>query len=413
GSEKLVLREVFTSVQDSGSLSGYICTYVFVRFSSPCSHREIAKPHVVNLRSLPLVEPLQTPNRKLIMESEFLDKVEDNRVVRIWSKKMQLEKGESLTKGYTSELLDFTYINVTQNNFQELKEIWAQWDDEVKQLFFSNYALAQFWNPAYSCFTFGEIDLVPTIEKYTALLRCPRIRANNVYSTAVNVLTFLKKLVNILGMSEQWVSARIKQKGENKCIPWKSLHDLILAHPDTKKKVDIFALSIYGLMNFPRALGYIDEAVTDLFDQLDKRITPVPAILAETFRYLSTCRSAGEGRFIGCAQLLLVRFRSHFWKVDKVSYQVFSKNYSPLKELAAMPIHENIIVERWIAILQNLKEEDVEWKATWMVLKQYGSRQLVPATQGLAQCEFSYKDDGYKKKIREMTNAWKQTHRMK
>ncbi|MFQ6663474.1 hypothetical protein Gotur_030992 [Gossypium turneri] len=30
GSEKLLLREVFTSVQDSGSLPEYICTYVFV-----------------------------------------------------------------------------------------------------------------------------------------------------------------------------------------------------------------------------------------------------------------------------------------------------------------------------------------------------------------------------------------------
>ncbi|MBA0788531.1 hypothetical protein Gotri_006920, partial [Gossypium trilobum] len=200
---------------------------------------------------------------------------------------------------------------------------------------------------------------------------------------------------------------------------------------------------IYGLIIFPRALGYIDEAVTDLFDQLDTRVTPVPVILAETFRSLSACRSVGEGRFIGCAQLLLVWFHNHFWKVDKVSYRVFSKNYSPLKKLADMPRRDNITVERWIVILQNLKDEDVEWKAPWMVpdeilyrcgdfnwvpllgiwgvvgyaslivLKQYGSRQFVPATQRLAQCEFSYKDDGYKKKIREMTNAWKQTHRMK
>ncbi|MBA0755096.1 hypothetical protein Gogos_020660, partial [Gossypium gossypioides] len=245
--------------------------------------------------------------------------------------------------------------------------------------------------------------------EYTALLHCPRIQADKVYSKAVNVPTFVKKLVNILGMSEQWVSAWIKQKRENKCIPWKSLRDLILAHPDTKKKVDVFALSIYGLIIFPRVLGYIDEAVTNLFDRLDKRVTHVPVILAETFRSLSAFQSAGDGRFIGCAQL----------------------------------IRENITVERWIAILQNLKDEDDEWKAPWMVLdeilyrcgdfdwvpllgiwgavgyaplmvlKQYGSRQFVPATQGLAQCEFLYKDDGYKKKIREMTSAWKKTHRMK
>ncbi|MBA0880554.1 hypothetical protein Goshw_013311 [Gossypium schwendimanii] len=90
-------------------------------------------------------------------------------------------------------------------------------------------------------------------------------------------------------MSEQWITARIKQKGECKCIPWKNLRDLILAHPDGKKIVDVFALSIYGLVIFPRALGHVDKAVLDLFDGLDKWVTPVLAILAETFRSLNAC----------------------------------------------------------------------------------------------------------------------------
>ncbi|MFQ6669667.1 hypothetical protein Gotur_034825, partial [Gossypium turneri] len=187
--------------------------------------------------------------------------------------------------------------------------------------------------------------------------------------------------MNITGMNEQWVTARIKQKGDSKCIPWKNLKDLILAHPDTKKKVDVFALSIYGLVFFPKALGHVDEAVSDLFDRLDRRVTP----------------------------LLLAWFHSHFWKVDKVSYQVFSKNYSPLKELAATPRRDNISEEKWMAILQNLQEEDIEWRAPWLLpdeILQYRSRQFVPATQGLAECEFLYKGDDYKKKVREMTNAW-------
>ncbi|MBA0851387.1 hypothetical protein Goshw_019073 [Gossypium schwendimanii] len=66
------------------------------------------------------------------MANELLDKMEDNAVVRVWSEKTQLEKGDSLTEGYTSELWDFAYISITQNNLQELKEIWAQWNDEVK-----------------------------------------------------------------------------------------------------------------------------------------------------------------------------------------------------------------------------------------------------------------------------------------
>ncbi|MBA0797963.1 hypothetical protein Gohar_008606 [Gossypium harknessii] len=192
-------------------------------------------------------------------------------------------------------------------------------------------ALAQFWNSVYSCFTFGKVDLMPTMEEYTALLRCPMIQADKAYSRAVNVLTFVKKLMNITGMSEQWVTARIKKKEESKCIPWKSFLDLILAHPDTKKKVDIFALSIYGLIIFLKALGHIDEVVSDLFDRLDRRVTPVPVILAEAFRSLNTCRR-----------------------------MVFSKNYSPLEELVSTPRRDDITEERWMTILQNLQDEDVE-----------------------------------------------------
>ncbi|MBA0800716.1 hypothetical protein Gohar_011134 [Gossypium harknessii] len=51
--------------------------------------------------------------------------------------------------------------------------------------------------------------------------------------------------------------------------------------------------------------------------------------------------------------------------------------------------------------------------ALLLALRQYKLRQFIPATQGLAQCEFAYKGDNYKKKVREISNAWNQTHRMK
>ncbi|MBA0729905.1 hypothetical protein Golax_023354 [Gossypium laxum] len=93
-----------------------------------------------------------------------------------------------------------------------------------------------------------------------------------------------------------------------------------------RKRVDVFALSIYGLVVFPKALGHVDEAVTDLFDRLDKRVTLVPAILAETFRSLNACRKA-----------------------------------------VATPRRDDILEEKWMAILQNLQEEDIEWRAPWLL----------------------------------------------
>ncbi|KAL1161006.1 hypothetical protein V6Z11_A07G103200 [Gossypium hirsutum] len=213
-------------------------------------------------------------------------------------------------------------------------------------------ALAQYWNSTYSCFTFGRVDLMPTIEEYTTLLHCPKVQVDRIYSRLANIPSFSKKLMNITGMSEQCVTTQIKQKGDCKCIPWRNLRDLILAHPDVKKRVDVVTLSIYGLVIFPKALGHIDEAVSDLFDRLAKGTTPVPAILAETFRSLNACRRAGEGRFIG---------------LKKVSYRIFSKNYSPLKELVATPRRDDVTEENWMTILQNLQEGDVEWRAPWMV----------------------------------------------
>ncbi|KAL1165607.1 hypothetical protein V6Z11_A06G138700 [Gossypium hirsutum] len=266
-------------------------------------------------------------------------------------------------------------------------------------------AMAQFWNPAYSCFTFGKVDLVPTVEEYTVLLRCLKVQIDKVYSKATSAPSFVKKLKSITGMSEQWVTARIQQKGDGR------------SHPHTKRKVDIFALSIYGLVIFPKALRHIDEAIPDFFYRLDKGVTPVPAILVETFRSLSACR-----------RLLLAWFHNHFWKVDKVSYQVFSESYSPLKDIAAMSRRNDISEENWIALLRNLQEEDVEWRAPWFVLDEIlyqcgsfdwvpllgiWSRQFISMTHGLAQSEFAYKEKNYKKKVQEIFDAWKQMRRMK
>ncbi|MFQ6664941.1 hypothetical protein Gotur_031873, partial [Gossypium turneri] len=156
------------------------------------------------------------------MENEFLDKVEDNAIVRIWSEKVQLEKGDSLAKGYVSELWDYTRISLLYSNYGDLPYLLNIKVDE--RLF---RALAQYWNPTYSCFTFGNIDLVPTVEEYTALLHCLRLQVDKAFSRAAYVPAFWKKLMNITGMNEQWITARIKQKGECKCIPWRNLRDLI------------------------------------------------------------------------------------------------------------------------------------------------------------------------------------------
>ncbi|MFQ6631117.1 hypothetical protein Gotur_008753 [Gossypium turneri] len=46
-----------------------------------------------------------------------------------------------------------------------------------------------------------------------------------------------------------------------------------------------------------------------------------------------------------------------------------------------------------MVILQSLQDESVQWRASWMIPDEILSRHFIPATQGLAQCEFVYKGD--------------------
>ncbi|KAE8685239.1 hypothetical protein F3Y22_tig00111099pilonHSYRG00050 [Hibiscus syriacus] len=111
-------------------------------------------------------------------------------------------------------------------------------------------------NPGYSCFTFNQEDMVPTIEEYITLLHCESIKLERAYIKHFKSQPFKNRLAKIVGVDEKWI------------------------------------------------LGCIDAAVVELFEQLPKRVNPAPTILAETFRSLNHCRRAGG---VGYAPLLALR----------------------------------------------------------------------------------------------------------
>ncbi|KAE8716117.1 hypothetical protein F3Y22_tig00110156pilonHSYRG00408 [Hibiscus syriacus] len=181
------------------------------------------------------------------MERMVQKEVEDNANVLRWSEQSQLTNGDSVMPGYVSELFGYTHINVRQNDLSELKEIWGRWTLADKEMFYQFFGTR-----AYSCFTFGRVDLTPTIEEYQALVRCPRSQIDRIYTKLPITPSFKKKLLLMTGMSEDWVIRNIKKKGDSECISWVALKEVIDHHPDKKKKLDLFALGIYGLVIFPK-----------------------------------------------------------------------------------------------------------------------------------------------------------------
>ncbi|MBA0760030.1 hypothetical protein Gotri_022823 [Gossypium trilobum] len=174
--------------------------------------------------------------------------------------------------------------------------------------------MVRFWDPAYQCFTFNQEDMTPTIEEYASLLHID----NN--------------------------------------------------HPDILKRVDLFALVVYGLIVFLKVLGHIEVAVVDFFENLRQGINPIPTILAETFRSLNNCRKKREGHFIGCAQLVNVWIFSHFWKLERTPFHMFSKTFAPLEALLEKDWPNDVTEQHWISVFQNLRVEDITWRAHWIRL---------------------------------------------
>ncbi|KAG8471693.1 hypothetical protein CXB51_036431 [Gossypium anomalum] len=205
--------------------------------------------------------------------------------------------------------------------------------------------------------------MTPTIEEYAALLCIDNVQFGKIYVKKPKPLTFRKKLVRLTDMTDAWAEEKIKKKNETVCIPWSSLRESVLSHSDILKRVNLFALAIYGLVIFPRVLGHIEVVVFDFFERLKQGANPVPTILAETFRSLSTCRRVGKGRFIGCAQLLNVWIFSHFWKVERTPFHMFSKTFAPLEAYLKKEWPREVTEQHWVSVFQNLRAEDITWRA--------------------------------------------------
>ncbi|KAK9011581.1 hypothetical protein V6N11_044428 [Hibiscus sabdariffa] len=393
------------------------------------------------------------------MDGRLLHPIAENRDVKYWSESNQYASGDSLPAGYVSRYIETQHVSVRQNDLEELKQIWEDLNRTDRQAFIDRYgdiayllyvqvnepmlrALIKFWNPGYCCFTLNRIDLMPTVEEYSELLRVPNIIEDRIYTKPKKNTNMPAQLAAFTGRSEEWASKLISKKGESHCFSWLDIANITRTYPDPLKKAHLIAIAIYGLVIFPRVLGYIDVALFDVFDQFRYGINPTPAILAETFISLNACRELEGGRFRGCAQLLYVWIRSHFWKTPKpVLPGIRSMNFSPLREFLAKE-WEEVDLTKWVEVFRNLQEQDLVWRTPWLltieylyrcydhhwlmllglwgaigcapllVSRQFGSRQFMPFTAGLRGSWFAF-DEKFKDSVSAINKNWKHCYRVK
>jgi len=295
-------------------------------------------------------------------------------------------------------------------------------------------ALINFWDPDYRCFSFGNVDLCPTIEEYGMLTEFPK-HLHRVYFPLRNdkVIPELSKLLKIPHLSRF-----LEKNGSG--LRWKFLEVEL-----EKKKEQygsmlerdrLIALGIYGLVLFPSLIGVISlEAAAAFVEYENTHVNPITAILAETFLTLNHFRKTGKGAVRCCTQLLYIWMVSHVETKKPIFNNFWWFNQKPLKIVEEE--EWGILGDQgWMKKLQELPSSSFSWKAPWvksvdvivscgqkcwvpligitgyvsyapaLVIRQLGGIQHIPRTVGLAEFFGFFKDQSAREVLETIKQDW-------
>ena len=121
-----------------------------------------------------------------------------------------------------------------------------------------------------------------------------------------------KKLAKIMKIKLEDADGYLVNKEGSVGLEWDFLKNFISGHVNDDQGLATLALTIYGLIIFPRVIGHVEIIVIDFFEQVQNHTNPSSAIVAETIRSLNVCRWKSDERFMGCLPLLYVWLHSHF-----------------------------------------------------------------------------------------------------
>ncbi|MBA0759050.1 hypothetical protein Gotri_021987 [Gossypium trilobum] len=88
------------------------------------------------------------------------------------------------------------------------------------------------------------------------------------------------------------VKVRLKKNGPY--ISWSDIRDAI-GKASGDKHLALFVFSVYGLIVFPKALGYVSVELADFLFQIEKWVNPTPTVLAETIISLNSSKGKKTG----------------------------------------------------------------------------------------------------------------------
>ena len=127
-------------------------------------------------------------------------------------------------------------------------------------------SLTQYYDQPLRCFTFGDFQLVPTVEEFEKILGCP-LGGRKPYHFS-GFYPSMARVAKVIKISVQEVDRVKKNRNGVVGIPRKHLEGKAKALADQREWasfIDIFALLIFGVVLFPNMERLVNLAVIDAF----------------------------------------------------------------------------------------------------------------------------------------------------
>ncbi|KAL5165857.1 hypothetical protein HKD37_18G050926 [Glycine soja] len=179
-------------------------------------------------------------------------------------------------------------------------------------------SLAQYYDQSSRCFTFGDFQMVPTIEEFEEILGCP-LGGRKPY-LFFGFLPSLSKIAAVVGDSEKELDRMKQTRNDVVGLPRKYLEGKARDMASQEKWgpfVDILALLIFGVVLFPNVDGLVDLAAIDAFLAYHhSKKSPVVAILADLFDTFDRRCEKNSARIVCCLPALCVWLVSHLFQQD-------------------------------------------------------------------------------------------------
>ncbi|KAH1246867.1 hypothetical protein GmHk_06G016872 [Glycine max] len=179
-------------------------------------------------------------------------------------------------------------------------------------------SLAQYYDQPLRCFTFGDFQLVPTVEEFEEILGCP-LGGRKPYLFS-GFLPSLSKIAIVVRDSARGLD-RVKQTRNGIVgLPWKYLEGKArdMANQDEWVPfMDALALLIFGVVLFPNVDGLVDLAAIDAFLAYHhSKESPVVAVLADLFDTFDRRCEKSSAWIIYCLPALCVWLVWHLFQQD-------------------------------------------------------------------------------------------------